>query len=202
MALWLWLVSFLPWLERLSLFLASALLLILSLFLARARLARALPRLRWLVLAIVAVFGWTTPGRYFWSGWLSPTHEGLWLGCEQTLRLLGVVASLQVLLTFTHRDALFAGLYSLARPFDWIGVSRERVAVRLALTIEMTESLLEKKMHFRHLLDELERADEVAADRSVALALIRWTPFQRLLLLVCLFLIGFSFWLGRHGAWL
>lgn len=200
-ALWLWLISFLPWLERLSLFVLSLFLLLVAARFARARLERALPRLRWLLLAMLLVYAWATPGQYLWSGWLAPTQEGLWLGCEQSLRIVAVIASLQLLLVSMTRDQLLAGLYALAKPLDWLCLSRERLAIRLALTIEMTESLLEEKMSFRRLLQELDR-DVPQESRLVNLQHCPWSKRQQALLILLLMMIVLSFWLGRHGAWL
>jgi energy-coupling factor transporter transmembrane protein EcfT len=200
-ALWLWLVSFLPWLERLPLFAASSVLLVLALRFARLRLLRALPRLRWLLLAMLLVYAWATPGQYLWAGMLAPTREGLLLGGEQVLRIITVIASLQVLLQSMSRGELFAGLYALARPLEWFGLSRERLAVRLALTIEMTEVLLQEKMSFRRLLQELQQDTPLSA-RTVHLQVVIWTQNQKSLLVTLLALIVLSFWLGRHGAWL
>jgi len=200
-ALWLWLVSFLPWLERLPLFVFSLALLLVAMHFAAARLRRAFPRLRWLLLAMLAVYAWATPGQYLWSGWLAPTREGLQLGFEQILRMLAVIASLQLLLQSQSRDALFAGLFALARPLDWLGISRERIAIRLALTMEMTEALLEEQLSFHRLLRELEQAD-AQAPRVVCLTVFPWSTGQRCLLALLVFLMAVSFWLGRHGAWL
>jgi len=179
----------------------SLALLFLAMRFALARLRRAFPRLRWLLLAMLVIYAWMTPGQYLWSGWLAPTREGLYLGSEQILRILAVIASLQLLLQNLSRGELFAGLFALARPLDWFGMSRERVAVRLVLTMEMTETLLEEKMSFRRLLRELDQADG-QAPRIVYLTIIPWSIWQRCLLVLFVCLMGLSFWLGRHGAWL
>ncbi len=201
-ALWLWLVSFLPWLERLPLFWVSLIFTWAAIRFARARLLRALPRLRWLLLAMVLVYAWATPGRYLWSAWFAPTWEGLWLGLEQSLRIVAVIASLQVLLATMTRGQLLAGLFSLAKPLTWVRLSRERLAIRLALTIEMTESLLEEKMSFSHLLKELDRDEVPLSARPVLLPHYSWSKPQQALLILLLLMMVLSFWLGRHGAWL
>lgn len=199
LALWFWLASLLPWLERQLLFAIVILIGLFALLFARTRFLRALPRLRWLLLAMGAVYGWTTPGQYLWSGWFSPTYEGLWLGGAQIARLFAVMASLQILLTKMDRPAIFAGLHVLAGPFDWLGLSRNRMALRLTLTLEMMENLLEERRPFRHLMHELQETHH--AERRVALPVNAMSPVQRLFLLGVLGSIVLTLWFGGFGLW-
>ena len=46
------------------------------------------------------------------------------------------------LLELLPQTQLISGLYSLAYPLRWLGLSRERIAVRLALTLEYAESAM------------------------------------------------------------
>jgi energy-coupling factor transport system permease protein len=55
-------------------------------------------------------------------------------------RLLAVLAGLAVLLDRLPRAQLISGLYTLAYPLHYLGVPRERIAVRLALTLDYAES--------------------------------------------------------------
>jgi energy-coupling factor transport system permease protein len=52
------------------------------------------------------------------------------------------LSALAILLTLLSLPQLIGGLYTLAYPLRWIGLSRERVAVRLALTLEYAESAM------------------------------------------------------------
>ncbi len=199
LALWFWLASLLPWLERQLLFAIVILIGLFALAFARTRFLRALPRLRWLLLAMGAIYGWTTPGQYLWSGWFSPTREGLWLGLAQIARLFAVMASLQILLTKMDRPAIFAGLHVLAKPFDWLGLSRNRMALRQTLTLEMMENLLEERRPLRHLMHELQETHH--AERSVALPVSVMSFGQKLFLLGVLGGIVLTLWFGGFGLW-
>ena len=53
--------------------------------------------------------------------------------------LLSALAGLAILLDRLHRQQLIAGLYTLLAPLRLVGVPRERVAVRLALTLHYAE---------------------------------------------------------------
>lgn len=152
LALWFWLAVLLASLERHFLFGIASLLLASGFFLVRQRFLKAVLRMRWLLLAVLVVYGWSTPGWYVWAGFLSPTREGLLLGLEQVLRLLALVSSLQFLLTRLNRNGIFAGLYCLFFPLCLLGIKREKMAVRLALTIAFADELLEKKTGFHELL--------------------------------------------------
>jgi energy-coupling factor transport system permease protein len=102
-----------------------------------ATLAHMLKRLRWLLLAILLVYGWWTPGVSLWpdAGALSPTIEGLYLGMLRVLALMAIVAAVHLLLQSTPREELLPAIMQLIRPFTTRHV-RERIAVRTLLSIE------------------------------------------------------------------
>ncbi|MBF0271360.1 MAG: hypothetical protein HQL98_04660 [Magnetococcales bacterium] len=51
-------------------------------------LGRGLFHLRWLLLALLLVHGWMTPGEFLWASWPFVTREGLMAGVHQALRLM------------------------------------------------------------------------------------------------------------------
>jgi len=119
----------------------------------------------WLIYAL------TTPGLPLSEslGSLSPTREGLQEGGLQLIRLLVALAGLAILLDRLHRVQLMAGLYSLFRPLSWAGLSRERMAVRLALTLHYAEvALLRESRSWQAVLHSL---DENQAETSTSLEL-------------------------------
>ncbi|MEY3747774.1 MAG: hypothetical protein RL194_1233 [Pseudomonadota bacterium] len=100
-----------------------------------------LKRVRYIILVMLLVYAYNTPGEYV-SGWifsLAPTYEGVHAGIEQALRLALIMAALAWLLTTTDRDQMIAGLYWLAKPFSFMGFQPERFAVRLWLTLHYVE---------------------------------------------------------------
>lgn len=201
LAFWLGLIALLPLLERQFLYVLGVIVVCIAVVWARERFLRTLPRVRWLMLALGLVYGWTTPGEYFWPIWFSPTHEGVLMGVAQMTRLLVIVASLQVLLTNMKRPAIFAGLHALARPLGWIGLSRDRMALRLTLTLEMMENLFEDRHSIKHLMYELQRPLEVHAERVVVLPVVPMTWKQQGFLLLQLLCVVSMLWLGGFGSW-
>lgn len=105
---------------------------------------RLLRRTRWIMLTLLLIYAYVTPGAGVWPQWgiWSPTREGLLDGAYQLMRLLAVLAGLALLLTLLHRERLMAGLYVLLYPLCWLGVPRERIAVRLALTLDLAETAM------------------------------------------------------------
>ena len=105
------------------------------------QLIRLLRRTRWILLSLLLIYAYTTPG----SGWLpelgrySPTIEGMSDGCIQLGRLLSLLSALAILLSLLSQAEFISGIHVLASPLRWFGLSRERVAVRLALTLEYAE---------------------------------------------------------------
>lgn len=105
-------------------------------------LRRLVRRIRFLLLAILILFAWMTPGQAFITFWttLGPSREGLALAVAHGLRLLGVVALVALLLGRGGRDFLVSGLYALMAPCSLFGLSRDRLAVRLLLVLRNAEN--------------------------------------------------------------
>jgi energy-coupling factor transporter transmembrane protein EcfT len=110
---------------------------LLSGFPAMGKLMGMLKRLRWLMLAIVLVCGWWTPGVPLFPGhgMLSPTLEGVQLGFIRLLVLTIIVAAVHLLLQRTGREQLLAALMQLFTPLS-SRQGRERIAVRIVLSME------------------------------------------------------------------
>jgi len=109
------------------------------------RLLSMLARLRYFYLALVLVYGISTPGdalplpmpfdRF--------TAEGLLAGLERVAALILIVVSVHWLLETTSRDELAGGLYWLLKPLAVLRVPVDRFVLRLVLTLERIEEMLE-----------------------------------------------------------
>lgn len=115
-----------------------------ALWLDSTQFLRLLRRTRWIALSLLLVYAWATPGTALLDGFgsLSPTYEGLLDGVLQLGRLLSALASLAILLASLSQERLIGGLYALALPLRLFGLSRERFAVRLALTLDYAETTM------------------------------------------------------------
>lgn len=113
---------------------------------------RMLRRLRWFFLSIVIIYGYLTPGPAvfgFENAWGMPSSIGLMLGGQRLLALIMIVMAVHWLLAITRQEQLVAALYWLAKPFVISGVSRERLAVRIALVLELVprvQEVVEKRL--------------------------------------------------------
>lgn len=108
-----------------------------SLFMVLAR------RARWLLLSILMVYAYATPGEYL-SGIpdaIAPTYEGIVSGLLQSWRLLAMLAALSILLEKTGRENFMVGVYQLMQPLRILGLSPDRFAVRIWLTLHYVESM-------------------------------------------------------------
>lgn len=121
------------------LLLTCLLLTLCALFRAATHLRRLLRRSRWLLLTLCIVFIWMTPGipLPFIPG---ASSEGLYLAVEHSARLLLALASLALILQALTPVQLVAGMHSLLTPWRWLGISPDRMAVRLMLTLEEVEA--------------------------------------------------------------
>jgi hypothetical protein len=142
----LWFV-FLLLLSRCSLFsLAVSAVLLVALAVAVARQAiTALRRVRWILLSIILIYGWTTPGHAIWPDYASwsPTWEGVQGGAQQILRLGAAVIALGLLIEKLGIHRLFAGVDWLLSPLRLLRMEPERIAARLWLTLCYARQMLD-----------------------------------------------------------
>jgi energy-coupling factor transporter transmembrane protein EcfT len=142
--IWMLLALLAQRLQALALLVLTAVLFGLAFRLCRKQLLSLLRRTRWILFSLLLIYAYTTPGTALWAllGVVSPTREGLLDGLLQLGRLVSVLSGLAILLELLPQTQLISGLYSLAYPLRWLGLSRERIAVRLALTLEYAESAM------------------------------------------------------------
>lgn len=141
---WIMLALLVQRLQQFALLLTCVALILLALKLCAVQMLSLIKRTRWILVVLLIIYAYTTPGGAVLSqfGIWSPTWEGLSDGATQLGRLLSVLAGLAILLTLLSQSRLISGLYSLTYPLRWFGLSRERFAVRLALTLENAESAM------------------------------------------------------------
>ena len=122
----------------------AALALIAALVLNAARWWILIRRTRWLSLSLLLIYGYATSGEALWPALVewSPTKTGLFEGAIQLTRLHCALAALSVLLSNLSQQQLMAGLYIFAYPLKFIAISRERLVVRLALTLSYAEKTM------------------------------------------------------------
>lgn len=139
--IWCMLVASLHAMATGTLLTVSGLILLGAIVMSGHKFLLLLRRTRWVMLSLLLIYAFTTPGWALFGslGEFSPTREGLLDGVLQLLRLLAALAALAILLERLHRQHLIAGLYTIFAPLQWLGVSRERFAVRLALTLHYAE---------------------------------------------------------------
>ncbi len=108
-------------------------------FIARFHLLRILSRSRWLLLTMLVLFGWMTPGTAlpYLPG---ATQEGLLLAADNLARLLLAIAIVSMLLSAMPPPALVSGMRTLLAPLAGLGGFRDRLAVRLILTLEAVDA--------------------------------------------------------------
>ncbi len=121
------------------------------------RLYGLLRRTRWIMFSLLVIYGYVTPGEALWAhaGTLSPTVEGLTDGLLQLSRLAFALAALSIVLALLSQHELAAGLYTLAYPLRWFGVSRERFAARLALTLYYAETAVLRAGSWRRSIEDM-----------------------------------------------
>lgn len=130
---------------------AAALLLAVGLWFSGAEGARTawgiLRRMRWLLLSILILYGWYTPGDPVMEaiGSWSPSLPGLEQGGRRLAVLVLTGLAVALLLATTPQLALVAGLLWVLAPLRWFGFPYHRFALRLALTLQAVTTLRERQ---------------------------------------------------------
>ncbi|MEO7780554.1 MAG: hypothetical protein ABIR84_01790 [Candidatus Nitrotoga sp.] len=131
-------------LQPTGMLLVGFLLLSVACVLSASRLITLLRRTRWIMLSMLCIYAYATPGEAVWVSLAqySPTQEGLINGTLQLCRLIFTLAGLAILLSLLTRQQFIGGLYVLTYPLRYVGLSRERLTVSLALTLQYAESAI------------------------------------------------------------
>ncbi len=112
----------------------------LALVCVPGRARRLLRRVRYLLLVLLVLFAWFTPGELMFSGVSGgPTREGLALAAVHGARLVLVVLLAAILLEGLDASALASGIDFLCRPLSRMGVFPERLIVRFLLVFRYVE---------------------------------------------------------------
>lgn len=107
-------------------------------------------RIRWLLLSILVLYGWWTPGDPLWDGFgdHGPSLEGVRQGGARLGVLLAIVAAVHWVMSVTERDALLGAVMAFTAPLRWLGIDHERLAVRILLTLEVVPRVQEVAARF------------------------------------------------------
>jgi len=108
----------------------------------------------------------------------------------QLCRLAFALAGLAILLGMLSQQQFIGGLYTLGYPLRYVGLSRDRIAVRLALTMHYAESvILDTSSNWRSAIEKMLAPAEIKQNAIE----IHSVPFKVLdgflLLLVCALLV-------------
>jgi energy-coupling factor transporter transmembrane protein EcfT len=160
------------------LLLFAVLLVLLASAMCTKRFFQILRRTRWIMISAFIVYAYAGSGEALWPqlGVFSPVLTGVIDGFVQLSRLLAILASLSLLLAFVNKDQLVAGLHSLAFPLSFFGKVRERIIVRLALTVHYADNImLDRKSNWYNSIEHGLQALPVTAD-SMELTALRLSP--------------------------
>lgn len=98
---------------------------------------RMLLRMRWFFVSIALVYLLSWPGRLIFPGvtW-GPTYEGVQEGALRIVSLSLIVLAVNLLLRATEREALIGAILWCLQPLRGLGLSHDRLAIRIALTLD------------------------------------------------------------------
>ena len=181
---WCALVAAMQFLPATRMLISGGFVLLLAFMVSRQKLRQLLRRTRWFMISLWLIYAYSIPGQALFDSIFSPTREGLTSGGLQSMRLLVALAGLAMLLDRLHRQQLMAGLYSLLLPLQYLGLSRERLAVRLALTLHYAEVGMLRPASWRDSLQSLEDGGMLRVEEKVMELPVYHFAFQDALLLL------------------
>jgi len=176
-----------------ALLIAGSALVAMALYWHVGLLRKILYRSRWLMMTLLLIYAFATPGEYVrgWDAGIAPTYEGLREGLLQAGRLAVMLTALALLLGTTQRSALMAGIYRLLLPLQSLGVPAGKFTARLWLTLHYAElEQPREKTAFRGLFDMISDAESRSAIDSVRFSLPRFTPLDGVVFLLAASLTG------------
>lgn len=188
---WCVLVAAMQFLSSLQLLVIAGLMLLSAFLLSRHKLVHLVRRTRWIMFTLWLIYAYSTPGDTLFDSMFSPSLEGLQEGGLQLMRLLAALAGLAILLDRLHRQQLIAGLYSLLLPMKLLGLSRERLAVRLALTLHYAEVVMLRKLSWQDSLLTLksESGELKTESRTIELPVFLFSAGDGLVMMVCMLML-------------
>lgn len=156
---------------------------------------RSIRRLKWFFLVLIIIFALNTPGEHVLiSSSISLTYEGLLAGFTQALRIMVMLAALSLVLACNTRPQLISGFYFLFSPLKYLGLSVERFAARLWLTLHYVETQqTNNKQGFIESLKNMSSAftsESMHDDVDINLALPEFTLIDYLSIALAALLIG------------
>lgn len=163
----------------------GVILLAMAMYLHVILLRKLLYRSRWLLLTLLAIYAFTTPGEFLHGldGAIAPTYEGITQGLLQAGRLAAMLAGLALLLGTTPRDALMGGIYWLLQPLCLCGIPVERFTARLWLTLHYVEQVpVRDKVSFWHRFDRAVEDSGAARVETVHVSLPAFAAMDWLVL--------------------
>lgn len=166
--------------------------LILALVAGRKKLGAVIRRLRYILIAVIVLFAWQTPGVLIVPvlGMFSPTYDGLLLALDSTARLLATAAVVAVMLEKLSTAQWVSSLYVLIAPLRIAGVSPERFAVRLRLVLDYVDM---RNLDWRKSLDSGFPDETAPVMQQWQVSTLRFGD-RALLLAMGLFAAGLIIW--------
>ena len=152
------------------------LVVVMAMILQFKHFIHVVKRVRLLLLSILLIYAFATPGQYvsYLPLYLAPTIEGLEQGGLQVMRLLIALAALDLLYSNSSKEQLILGLYTLFKPLEFLGLNTERFAVRLFLTLEYVEDFASqhhKKFSFNQFDAIYLATDNASTDRAIVFSM-------------------------------
>lgn len=106
-------------------------------------------RMRWFFVSIFVLYVWMNPTGQFsfelgLSFWVSQLPS-IYMGLERIFSLMLVILAVTYVISSLSQAQLLGAIYWLATPFVFIGLNREKLALRMVLTFNAAQLLLSEK---------------------------------------------------------
>lgn len=173
---------------------ASVLVGVSVLYCGLPRCWQLLRRTRILLITLLLVYAFMTPGTPLFSTWeqAAPTLEGLNAGLQQIWRLVLMMGALAALLAYLSRQQLLLAIYGLLSPLKPIGLPVQGFAVRLWLTLDYLENIPKSANLAAHWDNALALPQNM--EQSISIEVRQFGQPDALFAMVCTLMLGWALW--------
>ena len=113
-----------------SVFLIASIILKLPFF-------NIISKIKYFLFALLAIFSLSTPGEIlFYYSFISVTHEGLYFGINNSLRIMNTFLTIMILMKFIPKKFFINFIIKICYPLKYFGLNIDNLTSRIFLTFD------------------------------------------------------------------
>ena len=92
-------------------------------------------KIKYFIFALLAIYSLSTPGEIlFYYSFISVTHEGLYFGINNSLRIMNTFLTIMILMKFIPKKFFINFIIKICYPLKYVGLNMDNLTSRIFLT--------------------------------------------------------------------